>query len=447
MSSARQLRTMVWRTLAVGLICLAGLPAVASTASPAGDGEDPAKAALQRRLESGEDLPSRAKTVLFRCREHQDAGDFARAAGIMNTWLGGGENRLHPLLVYNLAVSQLELGDAAAALTSLQAAVRLEPRFARAWLRLGETAYSLERYEPAAEAFAHAHELSPTPAPELLHYCGAAWLQAGRPERALAVLTELLTTHRAGADPDWYRTLVAAAVATDHPERAAPFLDHLLADRPADPAAWDLAYRFAAQGGNYRQAAMCLTVAGYLRPLAPDDLDRLGDLYAAIDVPLVAARCYQRALAAAEAREAATGAATGAATKDGSGAGLAAAPETAAPGDPLARRYRRLASAWLAAFRDDEARAVLQAGLADHEDADLWSLLGDLEYRQENYARSRRAYARSCELDPRNGRGWLMQAYCAIEQGDQPAADILLRRAAGFPDQADAARRLLTRID
>ena len=406
----------------------AGAP-MASGAAVTAPAPDPDKAALQRRLESGENLSSRAQRVLFRCRNQQDAGEHARAIEIVTSWFEGDPDRRDPLLLLTLATSQLAVDDPAGALASLRTAVELEPNFARAWLRLGEVAYGEGLYAEAAEAFARGQALTPAPDPALQYYVGAAWLQADEPERAVTAMTTLLDHHRQAAELDWYRILVAAVVQTDRPARALPYLDHLLADHPADPQAWELAYQHAANGEAFRQAAIYLTICGYLRPLAAAELERLGDLYVACNVPLSAARSYAQALRL-----------------------RLAAPESTATveAEPASRwiaSYRRLASAWLAAHRPDEARAALQEGLNAYNAPDLWSLLGDLEYQAGNYDAALTAFGRGCDLDPTDGRGWLLMGYCAVELDDAAAARDHLQRATGFADQADAARRLLQRLD
>lgn len=386
------------------------------------EAEDSAQAlaAEQARLASGEDLGPRARQVLQRARNRQDEGKFAEAASILQSWLDGDPGRDHHLLRYELAVNLAAAGDQVAALASLRAAVALQPRFGVAWLRLGQTAYALSQYEPAGEAFLEGYGLTVDPAPDILHYAGVSLLLAGQADRASRTLQTLLREHRQGAPTEWYRALVAAALESADPEAARPFLDALLADRAESADAWELACRFSTARQDYRAAAVMLTVAGYLRPLTETEWRQLGDLYAAIAVPLEAARCYQRAL----------------------DLDLAAAPT----GSGRSAEYERLATAWLAAHRHDLGRAALQAGLAAEPTARLWSLLGDLEFMQGEHEAALAAFGRACALDPDFGRGWLMMGYCALELDRPQDARGHLARAAGFPDQAAGAEAMLRRI-
>jgi tetratricopeptide (TPR) repeat protein len=374
----------------------------------------------QETIESGEGLSARAKKALFRARAQQDEGDFADARDIMTEFMDGQPDREHHLLLFNLALSHFALDQDEQAYGDLKKAVALEPRYGRAWLRLGEAAYNLDRFAEAGEAFSRAYELTPDPAPEILYYAGVSLLTGADPNGSLTALETLLTDFRSEAELDWYQALIAAGNEAGKPGRVAPFIDHLLVDHPEEARAWELAYQFAASREDYTNAAIYLTITGYLRPLSRDEMVQLGDIYAVVSVPLQAARYYEQAMKQPQ---------TDGDVEEGRG------PE-----------YERLASAWLAAHDHDMARTTLQAALAEKETVGLWSLKGDLEYLDEDFDASLAAFTRACEIDPAYGRGWLMMGYCALELGRDAEARRHLERAAEFPDQQTNARSLLGRM-
>ncbi len=371
----------------VGLVLL-----IAGTIWAPAHAELPDRAAVQNRIESGDDLGSRARKVLFRARTRMEEGNALAAIGTLDGWLDGHPERDRSLLRFERALARMNLDQPDSALLDLRRAVALEPRFARAWLTLGEVAYGQQAYAVAAEAFAKGYGLTPDPRPEILHYQGVCLLLAGQAQQAAAVLAELLRVNRAQAELDWYRALIAADLESPHPGVAAPFLDHLVEDFAADPQAWDLAASYAASGQHYRSAAVFLTIADYLQPLAAGRLDQLGDLYAACGVPLEAARIYERA--------------------------LAARPATTETDSAAVRRGRedqeRLASAWLAAHRPGRARAALQAAV---------------------------------KTDPDFGRGYLLLGYSSLELGLEEQARQELRRAQTYPKQAVEAGRILKSLE
>jgi len=376
--------------------------------------------AEQTAIESGEGLSARAKKVLFRARGRQDDGDFVGAAEIMNEFLAGQPDREQPLLLFNLALSHFALDQDQEAYNDLKKAVALEPRYGRAWLRLGEAAYNLDKYAEAGEAFVRAYDLTPEKTPEILYYAGVSLLTGRKADQGLAALERLLTDNRPGAPLEWYQALISAGLEAGKPGKAAPFVENMLADNADDPGAWELAYQFAAAREDYENAAVYLTITGYLRPLTRSEAVQLGDIYAVISVPLQAARYYERAM---ELPSAGSDVETG-----------------------RAEQFQRLASAWLGAHDHAKARATLKTALAEKETVALWALRGDLEYLDEDFEAALEAFGRACDLDPDFGRGWLVRGYCALELGRDDEARRYLDRAATFPGQEDNARNLLGRI-
>ncbi|MFT5315167.1 MAG: Tfp pilus assembly protein PilF [Candidatus Krumholzibacteriia bacterium] len=373
------------------------------------------KAVLQSQIESGSDLSSRASRVLFKARARQDDGEYAEAAASLESWLGDSSHTDHHLLRFQLAASYLGLEQAEKAVAALELAVQLEPKFARAWLRLGEAAYALESFGTAGDAFSNAYDLSPEQNPTILYYAGVCLLSDNQAVRSLELLMQLIDENATVATRDWYQALIAAAVDAKAPEKAEPYLVRLVDSDPSDPANWRLAYQFHAGQADYEKAASDLTIASYLEDLNAKELGQLGDLYAFINVPLQAARYYERA--------------------------LQLKPE------PMASDYRRLASAWMGAFEWDAARVILDTGLAVVPTTKLWALKGDLEYSVADYAASLVAFEASVNSDQGFGRGHLMMGYCALELGDEKAAREYLNRAAAFSDHSKSATSLLAQLD
>ncbi len=385
-----------------------------STVCAADSGIDE-RTALQNTIESGEDLSPRARKVLFSCRSRQDEGRYDAAVQSMAEWIEAHPDRPHHLLSYNLALSYLNLDQAPKALQNLELAVTQEPRFARGWLKLGEVAYEQLDYAKAAEAFDHGYSLMVDPRPEIRYYSAVAWLLASQPAKALDGISELLRDHREGAPLDWYQAMIAAAIEAEQYEPSKPLLENCLLDNEDNPKAWLLAYQLAAARQDYEQAAVWLTVVGYLRPLMRDELLQLGDLYAGSGTPLQAARYYRQAYDSSEVKT-------------------------------TADEYVRLASAWMAAYQYEEARAVLDQGVAAGPTVGLLALLGDLHYAQDDFGPAREAFSRCVNLDPDYGRGWLMSGYCCLELGDNSQAQVCLQKASKFSGQERVARELLKRI-
>jgi len=369
----------------------------------------------QRAIESDAGLGGRARRVIFRARANQDKGDFAEAAQIISQWLDGNVERHHHLLFYTRATSYGQLEKFDQALLDLGMAVKLEPRFGRAWLNMGETAYELEQFSLAGDAFARAYDLTPSAPPELLFYAGVTRLMGGESRKARADLERLLVESEKAPSKEWYQAYLASVQDAGPTSSTQGLIDHLLADYENDGSAWQLAAQDALGREDYEQAAIYLTVADYLKTLSYSELIQLGDLYAVINVPLKAARYFEQALDLGEK-------------------------------DPVSTDFERLASAYLAAHRVPEARLAINRGLAVGETLQLWSLLGDLDYLDKDYAAALVDFQKCHTISDDFGRGWLMMGYCALEMEKKAEACQYLEKAQAFPDQASSAGTLLRRL-
>jgi tetratricopeptide (TPR) repeat protein len=357
--------------------------------------------------------PREVRLTYFKAQTYRDRDQIDEAIAVLTEHITHYPDHDHFLVRYqlgNLLATSARINEA---LPQLEAAVELEPRLYPAWRNLGEVAYELGRNEQAAKAFETAFRQDPDRTPEILYYAAANWLIAGRADRAAPLYEELVAGRYGAPRLVWFRGLLASCLELNTPERAAPAMADLVARFAGDPDAWSLAGKQATAAGDFRQAAVALTVAGLLRPLTYAEQVQLGDLYGAIDVPVAAARHYAAAVADS-------------ATTHG---------------------YERLVSAYLASHQLDRAEATAAQALAAVPNARLWSLAGDVHYLQENYAAALVAYRETLQRDPEADRAHLMAGYCALELGEKQQAAVYLRRAAEFPRQAESARRLLATLE
>jgi tetratricopeptide (TPR) repeat protein len=213
---------------------------------------------------------------------------------------------------------------------------------------------------------------------------------------------------------EWYRALISVYLELEDKAHGNDTVTSMLRHFGDDPAAWLLAFQFSAAGGDYRRAAVALTITGYLRPLTHEEQMQLGDLYTAVGVPAVAGDYYEAALA------------------DGAGD---------------ASEYERLSSAYVASYQPERALETINRALHDQPTVRLYSLLGDLYYLQQDNQEAYDAYKQCVALDETYGRAYLMMGYCALELGETSDAISRLERALDFPDYAESAQQLLDYAD
>ncbi len=373
---------------------------------------DETAAAAGDSLEGFADISRHGRLALFKAEQLRAAGDREGAARSLAAWTAGNTDSDHYLIEFELGTLLVRLERPQEARVAFRRACELEPRHAESWLNRGELAYQAGDYDEAAQAIHQGYLLSPGQPAHLLYAAAAARILAGRQDEALPLLEELVYTRSELAKLDWYRALIAACLETGAKDRGRRAVEHMLSRYRTQPDAWQLAYQYHVGATEYREAAVALTVTGYLRPLSEGEQVQLGNLYTAAGLPALAGESYATALG-----------------------------DSAGPAD-----FERLAAAYLAAHDRQAALATLERALAAQPSPRLWSLLGDLRYLDADYGEALTAYGHCVELDPQAGRALLMQGYCALELGRGQDAAALLEQAAAFPEQADAAGRLLARL-
>jgi tetratricopeptide (TPR) repeat protein len=300
-------------------------------------------------------------------------------------------------------------------LAHYEAAVELDPAYGPVWVNLGQVAYDMKQYGLAAEAlakgFAHAEEADKNP--DLLYYAAVAHIMDGHPEKAAPTLEALVSGKHGETDEEWFRALLDVYLDLDREEQAERLIYQMIQQYGNEPETWRLLYQFEASRKNYKMAAVALTICSYLEPLTREEAILLADLYATIKVPALACEQYQRAFASG------------------------ASPE----------EYERLASAYMAAHETDEARKTLVEALKNEPTANLWSLVGDLNYLKEDFEGAYYAFEESARLDPKDGRAYLMMGYSALQAKKKELAADALRKAQGFPKQTKLAKQLLKSMD
>jgi len=385
--------------------------------------------------------PAAVRRALFRAETARHQGDLETAQRLLAEALAGSPANDHAALRHRLGAYLLELNRSGEALPHLRRAGALAPGEDEVWRDLGRAAYETGAYTEAATAFTRAYRVAsarrqdsdrvagtprgapghPAPDPLLLYFGGVAWLQADRPDSALAVLETLATAAPDTVAQEWVAALVSAAAAADQPRRADSGVARLLRDHPQRAAAWRLASQQAQLAGDLSLAAVRLQVSDWLAPLPPAELPHLAELQAAAGAPRRAARAYARAMAAGW-------------------------RGTSAADQPTDSVVERLAVAWLQAHEPDSARVVLREELTIQPIQRLYLLLGDLEYGIQRWDQAAAAYLQAAELVPDEGRAWLMLGACEVRRQRPAAAAEYLKRAADDSATAAQARSLLRQL-
>ncbi len=370
-----------------------------------------AKAKEEKPVETLEDLPRDARLVLFEAQQHLEKGENDKAVESLAKYIKSHQKDAHFLVHYQYASMLVQVDKRAEALKEYERVVALEPRYDEGWLGLGETAYGMGDFKRAAEALQKGYDLSTEKRPELLYYAAAARLQSGDAPGALPMLEDLTSGKHGAPKFEWFRGLVSGCLQAEDKDRGQRAVNAMLEKFPSNADAWYLAFQYYASTSNYQQAAVSLTVVGYLRPLTRQEHLQLGDLYSAIDSPAAAAEHYTVA------------------TRDSSSATEA----------------ERVASAYMASFQPDSALVVLNKNLSQAPTFKLWSLLGDLQVMEKHFDEAYKAFTECVKLSPDEARPYMMLGYCALEMNQPDLAMTHLTVAANNAEYAERAQMLIQR--
>jgi hypothetical protein len=374
-----------------------------------------ASATVPRRVGSQYDLnrfSSRVKRTIFVTNTFHERGDFGAAADAWRELLEEFPGEDHTVLRCLYGGDLAQAGDLPLAMAQFQAATDLDSLYQPAWLNLGNVAYELEQFDVAGGGFRQAYRLAVATEPALLYYAAVSFTFAEKRDAALLLLEELIAGDLGEPEFAWYQLLMSILLEKGELEQAETTAMSMLAREKGDPRYWDLAYRVAAAAGDYRLAAVRMTVMGYLKPLRRDEKIQLGDLYQAIAAPAQAYTYYGQALA------------------DSSGADV----------------LKRLAAASLAAYEIEASEGHLVQAIELAPTAALWEMLGDSRFMAEKFQEAYDAYSESADADPRQGRCYLMMAYCALEQSNVSGALTNLEQATAFEEQFDLATGLIEQV-
>jgi len=361
----------------------------------------------------GREAPPSVRRLLQSVEKEIAAGRFDEAARELEKHRREQPEQEHGLLEFQLGNALYLAGKKEACLAPYERAVALEPCYGPAWVNLGQVALELGRYGRAAEALSRGTLLIPEKTPELVYYEALALLLNREPARAVPLLERLAGGEYGSPRPAWFEALLQACVELGRQGEAAATLRRMTAAYGEDPQTWKLYSRFEINRRNYPMAAVALTIYGYLTELTREEQVLLADLYAAAHAPALACELYEKA---------------------------------EVWGELTPSEHEKLASACLAAHQPGKARRILDPALARQPTPRLWSLQGDLLFREKDYEGAFRAFEECFKLDSGSGRPLVMMARCSLELGRREEAAALLRRAAGFEGQKKEAGTLLRRL-
>ncbi len=360
--------------------------------------------------DQGSDLPQAVQKAVYEAQQNMAAKKYAEAEKKLLAYERSQPDAPHYLVAFTLGNVLSYQGKKQAAIERYRACAELNPGFGPVWQNLGKTCFDLKQYSRAGEHFFKAWQTGAPKDPKLRHHAAVAWMLAGENQKALAHLEYLVSGDAGRPQKQWIEALLKVSLDLGRDEKAVAALGRILEKEEGETRWWKLLAQLHARRQEYRKAASAFEIYALLVPaLGREDAILMGDLYNAIRVPLKAAQSYRSALAMRE----------------------------------CPKLRKKLAAAWLAAHRPDEARETMLTGPEPLTCPRVWLALGRTYYDRGDWDKALDAFSRSARLGPEDGRAHLMLGHCALQLQKKEIAVAALRKACEFKEYRRQASRLL----
>jgi tetratricopeptide (TPR) repeat protein len=358
----------------------------------------------------GGDLPQAVQRAVYEAQQDMTAKKYAEAEKKLLAYERSHPDAPHYLVAFTLGNVFSYQGKNQAALERYRACAELNPGFGPVWQNLGKTCFDLKQYSRAGEHFFKAWQTGTPKDPKLRYHAAVAWMLAGENRKALAHLESLVSGDAGRPEKQWIEALLKVSLDLGRDDKAVEALGRILEKKEGEARWWKLLAQLHARRQEYRKAVSAFEVHALLVPaLGREDAILMGDLYSAIHIPLKAAQSYRSALAMRD----------------------------------CPKLRKKLAAAWMAAHRPDEARETMLAGPEPLSCPRIWLALGRTYYDRGDWEKALDAFSRSARLAPEDGRAHLMLGHCALQLQKKQIAVAALRKACEFKEYRRQAGRLL----
>jgi tetratricopeptide (TPR) repeat protein len=360
----------------------------------------------------GGKLSNAEHRILYQAQKAMAKKDYPLAEKLLSDQLTKRQDKGHYLVPFTLGNVLSMTGDFAGALVHYKTAVDRYPGDSAVWQNMGRAYYELNQFHNAAQAMERACDLMTPPAANLRYHTAVTHIMAEAYAAALPHLEVLTDNTIEKVDPTWLQALLKVNLALDLPQKALATAQRLLEKKKEAPQAWQILARLYFEAGDYKKAAAAMEIRAALSSPDRRETKLLGDVYLMAQIPLKAARQFEKLL-----------------------------DSEAGPDD-----FERTASAYRAAHRPAKAMEVLTRGLAGFNTPRLWQILGNLRYETQKYQHAYTAYKNAALIDPQGAENYMMMGYCALHLDQMEKAVTAFKKAAEFPAKQKVACDILSKL-
>ncbi len=349
-------------------------------------------------------------------------------------------------------------------------AVGKKPTLSAGWLNLAKCRYELMQMEKAAKAFIRGYETGDEKKPANLYYASVCHTLADNFEPALLVFENLMAAHPGEVLLEWKQTLVNIYFSLAKYKQALPWIQELaekctgeqkkkwqeillyqyltlkmdqkaldyakLLTRidPFEPKWWKALTHIYLGKDKLEQGLVSLMIYSFITPLSRQETNLMADLYMGCNIPLTAARQYEKWI------DQAFGQTTGQ-TADQT---ADQAPDQIT--DAVVDKICKIANAYRAGSEPGSALEWIEKGLAMKTDPDLLRTKADLLFQKKKYTLAFHTYEQLTQFEKQKGVGFLMMGYSAWNEDKTTKAFKAFTAASKYQKYKKEAQKALAHL-
>ena len=347
------------------------------------------------------------------------------------------------------------------AASAYERAVKKYDGFYQAWLNLGRCRYTLKQMGKAAHAFVRGYDTSPEKKGAYIYQAAACYYFNADYDNALDAFNRLMKNHPGEVTLDQKELLVNILFSLKKNRQALPYLKELAAkskgdkcrtwqevllyqymelgmdkdavayagtltrQEPEEPKWWRALAHIHLEKNRLEKGLGAFMIYSFTTPLTASETKLLADLYAGCNIPLEAARVYEKWLE--KIQKSPDGLSDGGTKK-------------------MTNRFLAIARAYQQGRDFQAALKWADRGLAKGCDARLLTFKADLLFREKNYKAAYVAYKELAGREHSPGRSWLMAGYAALSSDNPQQAEQAFFLASKSPKVKSAALTALKQI-
>jgi len=270
--------------------------------------------------------------------------------------------------------------------------------------------YESEKYDEAAAIFEEASEVFPEKKVEYLKKAASSYYEGRKPGEAKRLFVKLLNMQK---EPDFklYETIFSLCEEMGQRDEARKYLVQMMNLDPLNSKYWEYLARMYQEDEDYTGVASALEIAYNIKKPEKQEIERLEQFYAYLNVPLrLAKHIHER-------------------------------------DNRTENDNKNMINAYLSAIRTDKAVSIIDEMIKNKKDTDLLLMKGKILFEARKNKEAMKTLDECIALNPNKAQAYMLKGFCAWDLEDWDLAKQCFRKAINDKDYKKQASELIDVIE